>query len=241
MKYNKHKNMQTKTNYPFLLPILLFIAPIFGAAQNEADWELKRDKDGVKVYMREVEGSKIKEMRFETEIEASLNAITAILMDIDGFDNWVYASMGSEVIEEISETEVYYYTQIDFPWPMSNRDLVLYSRFWQDPKTLAIRSETYSVHDMKPEDDDFVRIKKADLFWTFTPIDHKRVKVEYYLNSDPGGNIPAWLINIAADQGPYLTMVKFKEEIEKDKYKNADLSFVREYGEMNDMKLSVDK
>ena len=202
---------------------------LFAQAENEHEWELKRDKGGIQVYMREQDDSDIKELKFTTEIEASLNAVAAILTDVEGFDDWVYASMESYTIEEISDTEVYYYTSLDFPWPLSNRDLVLHSKFWQDEETLAIHSATTSAHDRMEELEDFIRITKADLYWTFTPIGNGKVRVDYQLNSDPGGKIPAWMINIAADQGPLQTMIKFKEEIAKEKYRNAKLAFVQEF------------
>ena len=223
--------MQTRRIYPFLPLFLLAFLPNFLHAQpeNEHEWKLKRDKGGIQVYMREQSGTDSKEMKFTTEIEASLNAVAAILTDVAGFDDWVYASMESYTIEEISDTEVIYYTSLDFPWPMSNRDLVLHSIFWQDEKTLAIHSATTSVHDLMDEKEDFIRITKADLYWTFTPLGNGMVRVDYQLNSDPGGHIPAWMINLAADQGPLQTMIKFKEEIAKEKYRNAKLAFVQEF------------
>lgn len=222
--------MQTRVIKLSISLFLLLLSPVFLSAQSASDyeWKLKRDKDGIQVYMREQDGSDLKELKFTTEIEASLNAVAAILTDVEGFDNWVYASIESYTIEEISDTEVYYYASLDFPWPLSNRDLVLHSRFWQDKETLAIHSATYSAHDKMEEQEDFIRIIKADLFWTFTPIGDGKVRVDYQLNSDPGGNIPAWMINLAADQGPLQTMIKFKEEIAKEKYQKAKLAFVQE-------------
>ncbi|MEO1261217.1 MAG: START domain-containing protein [Bacteroidota bacterium] len=198
-------------------------------AQNEGGWELKRDKGDIVVYVRESKDSDIKELKFETELEASLNSIAAILMDVEGFDDWVYSSVVSRTVKQISDTEVIYYNEIDFPWPLSNRDLVLHSRFWQDKETKAIHSQTFSAHDLLPEEKGLVRMTKADIHWIFTPIGNGKVNLVYTLSTDPGGSIPAWMINLAADQGPLLTMVKFKEEIEKEKYRNAKLAFVQEF------------
>lgn len=219
--------MQTQRIYLTLLTALLLL-PGFLIAQSSGKWELKRDKGGIKVYVREVEGSKIKELKFTTEIKASLNAIAAVLTNVEGFDDWVYASVKSETIKKVSDTDVYYYTEIDFPWPLNNRDLVLHTKFWQDVKTLAIHSETNSVHWMKSEVEDLVRITKADLRWVFTPIGNGKVKVEYYLNADPGGSIPPWMVNLAADQGPLQTMIDFETEIAKAKYRDAKIAFVQE-------------
>jgi ribonuclease HI len=220
--------MKSKTNICPLLPLLLLFSFQSIFSQNHHDWELKRDKGGIKVYVRDADDSKIKELKFTTTVQASLSAVTAVLSNVEGFDDWVYASVKSETIKKVSETEVYYYTEIDFPWPFNNRDLVLHTVFWQDAKTLSINSKTTSVHWMKPEEDGLVRISKADLRWTFTPVGNGTLRVDYYLKSDPAGNIPAWLINLAADQGPLQTMVKFKEMLELEKYKNAKLAFVQE-------------
>lgn len=223
--------MQTRRIFLPLFSTVLAMLPLFLFSQNISNfaWELKKDKDGIEVYVREQDDSNLKELKFVTEIEASLNAIAAILMDVEGYDDWVYASMESYTIKAISDTEAYYYTSLNFPWPLNNRDLVLHSRFWQDEKTLAIHSDTRCIENVMEELQDFVRIKKADLRWSFTPLPSGKVRVEYYLNSDPGGSIPAWMVNLAADQGPLQTMVKFKEEIAKDKYQNAQLAFVQEY------------
>ena len=213
------------------LTMLMLVASFLPNAiysQDDDGWELKRDKGDIVVYIRETEGSDIKDLKFETELEASLNSIAAILMNVEGFDDWVYSSEISKTVEQISDTEVIYYNIIDFPWPLSNRDLVLRSRFWQDDATKAIHSQTYSVHDFLPEEDGLVRMTKADIHWIFTPIGNGKVKLVYTLSTDPGGSIPAWMINLAADQGPLMTMVKFKEEIEKEKYRNAKLAFVQE-------------
>ena len=205
--------------------LLLLMATNQLFAQN---WEIKRDKGGIKVYVRDVPGSKIKELKFTTHVEASLSSIAAVLTNVEGFDDWAYGALNSRTIKKISDTEVYYYTEVDFPWPFDNRDLVLHSTFWQDKKTLAIHSKTTSAHWMEAEKEDLVRIKRADLYWTFTPAGNGKVRVDYYLNSDPAGNIPAWMVNLAADQGPLQTMIRFKEMLEKEKYKNAKLAFVQE-------------
>mgnify|MGYP001424277831 CR=1 FL=1 len=213
----------------FLLTLL--VLPFFSnvtSQHTDENWVLKRDKGGIKVYVRENPDSKIKELKFTTKVEASLNTITSVLTHIEGYDKWVYASVISRPIKIISDREAYYYTEVDFPWPFDNRDLVLHSKVWQDPKTLTIHTLTTSAHWMEAEKEGLVRIKKADLRWTFTPLGNGVVKVDYYMNTDPGGKIPAWMVNLAADQGPLQTMIKFKEMLTEEQYKNSKLAFVKE-------------
>jgi hypothetical protein len=216
--------MKKEYKFPLIFGLILLAASQLPAQ----DWQLKRDKGGIKVYVRDVPGSRIKELKFTSYVEASLNSIAAVLTNVEGFDDWSYGALNSRTVEKVSDTEVYYYTEVDFPWPFENRDLVLHSTCWQDKKSLAIYSKTTSAHWLEAENDDLVRIKKAELHWSFTPEKNGKVRVDYYLNSDPGGNIPAWMVNLAADQGPLQTMIKFKEMLEKEKYKNARLAFVQD-------------
>ena len=189
-------------------------------------WELKRNKGGIKVFVSDQADTAIKALKFTTTIEASMQTIAAVMTDVEGFNDWVYASMESRTIKRVSDTEVFYYALVDFPWPFDNRDLVLHSTFWQDKKTLALYSKTTSSHWMEKEKDGIVRIEKATIDWIFTPQGNGKVFVDYRLTSDPGGNIPAWMINLAADQGPLQSMIKFKDMLEKEQYKNRKLAFV---------------
>ncbi|MBI5916715.1 MAG: hypothetical protein HY842_15160 [Bacteroidetes bacterium] len=211
------------TSFLFLIVSLLSITSVSG--QN---WELKRDKGGIKVYVREQVGSAIRELKFTTTVEASLQTIAAVITHVEGFDDWVYAAVISKTLKKVSDTDIYYYTELDFPWPLSNRDIVLHSIFWQDKKTLALHSKTTSSHWVEKEKEGLVRITKCDIYWTFTPIGKGKVQIDYYLNTDPAGSIPAWMINLAADQGPLQSMIKFKEMLEKERYKNSRLAFVQD-------------
>lgn len=208
--------------------ILLFIAALFtGILQTQAQtWELKRNKGGIKVFVSEQPNTSIKALKFTTTIEASMQTIAAVMTHVEGFNDWVYASLESRTIKRVSDTEVFYYALVDFPWPFDNRDLVLHSKFWQDKKTLALYSKTTSSHWMEKEKPGIVRIKQTTIDWVFTPLGNGKVHVDYILSSDPGGNIPAWMINLAADQGPLQSMIKFKEMLEKERYKNTRLAFV---------------
>ncbi|RMH19105.1 MAG: hypothetical protein D6698_06165, partial [Gammaproteobacteria bacterium] len=116
---SKNKDMKAfhflRISSHVILAMLLWAVP--SSAQYGDGWKLKRDKGGVKVYMREAADSPIKELRFTATLEASMNAIAYLLTNVEGFDDWVYASVKSETIRKISDQEIYYYTEMDFPWP----------------------------------------------------------------------------------------------------------------------------
>ncbi len=214
-------------SFRFGLFFLLFI-PLTLSAQKADGWKLKREVDGVRVFYRDAPNSKIKELRFQTTLEASLSSIVALLTDVEGYDNWVYKNERAYLVDRPSEMEMIYYEEMDFPWPLSNRDLVVHNRMWQDSLTNALHSHSVSAHHLLPERDGIVRIKELEFRWTFTPQPDGSVAVDYYLKSDPGGHIPAWLINLALDQGPLRTMERFKAMLRTPRYRYARLPYIAE-------------
>ena len=207
--------------------LLLLVTIVMGnLTAQEAKWELKKEKNDVKVYVRESADSPIKELRMVFEVEASMDAIVALLQDVEAIPDWVYKCPESYLIKKVSAEEEYYYNRIDFPWPMNDRDFVLRSVLTKDTAKGTMRSESWIAPDVIPEKEGIVRIKDLHLWWDFTPKPNGIVHIDYGLQSDPGGYIPAWMINMAIDQGPLQTIKQFKKALKNPKYKNAKVAFL---------------
>jgi len=43
----------------------------------------------------------------------------------------------------------------------------------------------------------------------------KSISIVYTFEADPGGNLPAWLVNSFADKGPYESFKKLAELLKK--------------------------
>lgn len=210
----------------FLLSIG-WLAPDSLNAQDDG-WKLKKETEDLRVYYRNVEGSKINELRLETTVDADLNTIVALIKDVDALKVWVYKLLECKKLEKISETEGILYTVMDFPWPFSNRDLIFHAVLTQDPVTMGVTHRLEGIPDHIPHKKGRVRVPESLVSWTFTPIGPNKCSVDYILKSDPGGNIPAWIINMALEQGPIKSMKKFKELLTHEKYRNAKFAFIQE-------------
>jgi ribosome-associated toxin RatA of RatAB toxin-antitoxin module len=209
-----------------LFKLLIFsILPTISFAQNE--WELKKDSDGISVWWRATEGTDIKELKIQLEVNASLNTIAAVLSDVPKYEEWVYSTEKSVVVEQ-NGTDLVYYNIMDFPWPMDDRDLVMLTDLKQDSLTKIITSNSTAVPEKVPYDDDMVRVEMTETQWIVTPLGNNRAKIDYTLISDPGGSIPAFLTNIAADYGPYKTMKAFRERVQRSEYKDAQVEGIEE-------------
>lgn len=217
--------MPTPLRLSLVLPLLLLIFnPLL--AQNRDNWSLKNDKDGVKVYFKR--SSDIHEIKLVTSLQTTLSGLVALLSEVERYPAWGYKVIESKLLKKVSDTEMYYYSKLDFPWPFNDRDLIMHTHLEQDPTTKRIVARSVAVPDYLPEKKDVVRIKNAHTEWTILPGSGGWPYVEYYIYSDPGGNLPDWLVNMAIDVGPRETIKGIRGFLKQEKYQKAKLAHIKE-------------
>ena len=178
------------------------------------DWKLVREDEGINVFSRIGETSSIKEIRITCSVKSSMEHLESFLSDVPKYADWVYKCDTSLLLKQISNTEIIYYITLNFPFPMTDRDLVIHSKHSID--SLGVyRSHSKASTEFPTEASDFIRISQFESTWEITPQSEGNLFIDYFAHSDPGGDIPAWLINMAIDQGPYNTMKQFIEQLEK--------------------------
>ena len=188
-------------------------------------WDLKHDEEGIKVYTSKVENSGIKAIKVECTIEATLSQLTAVLLDIPASDEWVYATKFCRVQKTISSSEFIYHSEIDVPWPASNRDFIVRVKFDQDSITKKLTVDGENLPQYLKEQEDVVRIMHTESNWTVTPR-NKYLDIVFTLHVHPGGSIPAWLINLFVIRGPLETFRNLRSQVNKPEYKGATFSFL---------------
>ena len=222
--------MFLKKNNIYILISSLFSFIIFSSftLTQKDNWQLAKDKNGIKIYIRNEEGSAIKSIKATMTFNASLSALTAIVMDVENYPQWVYHCKETKLIKNIAGKELLYYHVTYAPWPVSYRDNI--SRFMvsQNKTDYSISITSSVINGVLPEKSEYVRVKKSNASWNFKRVNKNTIAAEYTLSFDPGGNVPAWLINLFITEGPYDTFIKMKLLVDEDKYKNASLPFINE-------------
>ncbi|MDB5152344.1 MAG: lipid-binding protein [Mucilaginibacter sp.] len=207
--------------------ILLFLLSANCAlAQTRDEWELKENNDGVKIYTRDVENSKIKAIKVECQFDATLSQLVAALMDVGNSEEWLYHTAGNYIVKQVSPADLYYYSLVEMPWPVSNRDFIAHLIVSQDAVTKVVTIDAPCIADMVPVKSKVVRIANSRGKWVLSPLSNSRVKVVYTLHADPGGSIPAWLTNMFVTQGPRQSFKKLKVHLQKPVYKNTKLNYI---------------
>jgi hypothetical protein len=194
-------------------------------AQTPGAWTLKNEKDGVKVYLRKT--SDIYEIKLASSFKTSLSGLASILSEVDKFETWGYKVSQVRLISQVSPTEFYYYARLDFPWPLADRDVVMHTKLHQDPVTLRVYSHSKSEPDLIPPVANVIRIREAHTKWTLFPGTNGWVYTEYEIYTDPGGNIPDWIVNLAIDIGLRETMNNIRNFLKETRYQNIKLAYIQ--------------
>ena len=132
------------------------------------------------------------------------------------------------MLKQVSPVDLYYYSEVNVPWPVSNRDFVAHIIATQNPVTKAVTVNAENLPDLVPKKDNVVRIRQSDSKWVATPAGVNLVKIEYTLFADPGGIVPAWLINLFITRGPFETFKKLREHVKKPAYTNIHLANIKD-------------
>ncbi|MHB8205980.1 START domain-containing protein [Mucilaginibacter sp.] len=204
---------------------LLFVMRLYTAsAQN--NWKLSTEKDGIKVYTSMMTDSKIKAIKVECDLNATPSQLVALVMDVNTAPYWVYHVKSAKLVKQVSPAELYYYSEVSLPWPAENRDFVAHLIVSQDPNTKVVTIDGPAVPGFVPIKKGIVRIDNSMGKWIITPLGPDQLHVEYSIHVDPGGALPAWLVNIFGTEAPLQIFRSLKTQLQKSTYKNTVLAFV---------------
>jgi hypothetical protein len=208
--------------------ILLFLFLLCACIMVHAEtkWELKKDEDGIKVYTGSIPNSNIKAVRVTCILNASISQLTALLLDTKAHEQWVYNTKTSYLVKPIAADHLVYYSEVSMPWPLTNRDVVVEMKISQQPATKVLYVSANTVDNYVPVNKDKVRVPLSKVNWEVTPIGNNQLSVEYTGQADPGGTVPAWLVNSFSTKGPFETFKKLKELIVSSTYQHARYDFV---------------
>jgi len=218
----------TQKKISLVIVFLSLLLSSFTTTSPTSEWELNRNEHGIKVYTRSIKGYPIKEVKVVTDIPSSLTSVTAALKDVVSYKSWIYGCKESKLLKVVSDSEFYYYTLTETPWPVMNRDLVMHTKITQDPKTKTVYFKSTSASKLIPENKDVIRINKAETSWTFEPNQSNGITATYIARVDPAGSFPDWLVNSLLIYGPHDTMTKLKQISQSLRYKSVKYSFIEE-------------
>ena len=205
--------------------VALWVA-MSAAHARDTGWEVVLEAGNLQVWQRPYAGSSLNEIRGQLRVRSSLNALMALLKDAPFNRHWVYRSGGAGMLEESGYEQAYVYGIVDAPWPMHDRDTVVRFDYEQHPITKAITIGITNFPDYLPHRDDLVRVPDFGGFWRLEPGEGGWVNVTYQVYGDPGGWIPVWIANRAAEVSVINTLTNLPSVV--GRYEGVRSEFVAE-------------
>lgn len=202
---------------------LLLCFPAFGQS-----WELKLDKEGIRVYTRAVAASAIKEFKGEVTVKSNMSSLLAVIDSIVEYPKWMYECTYAERVKKINRESGYTYTVIHSPWPLSDRDLYTYYKVSQDTSSLVITVAMNGVKDYRPVKKDIVRIPAMKGFWQLVPLGKGITRVVYQVHCESGGSVPASIVNAYITDTPYYNLLNLRKIVESPLHPKKILAGVKE-------------
>jgi hypothetical protein len=193
--------------------VLFFFLPFASSSHEPGIWVLAKQQDGVKIFSRNSEHSKFDDIKVEADLPGNITQMASILKDVAKYSEWAYATKTCVLIKKISDNDFIYYSEIDVPWPATNRDLYARCKITFNQNTNSFKLIAEAIKDYAPEKKDIVRIPLSKGTWNVSALSDKMIHVEYILELDPGGTVPAWLLNLFSTKGPLETFANLKKKM----------------------------
>lgn len=213
-----------RNTLPMLLAILLI--PTVGLAET-GGWQLAEERDGIRVYTRDIDGSGYREFKGEMVVDASINQLLGLLDDTQACPQWMHNCVAPLLLGEVSERERYTYMRNDLPWPYADRELLVQSLISQELKSGAVTVILKGVDNEAlpakarsklPVSKKFVRAAGLRGFWRFTP-EGSGQHVIYQMHIDLGGSPAPTLANSQIANTPLYTLINMRKLIKLEKYR----------------------
>ncbi len=194
-------------------PLLIILVNLSFLSQAQEKWQLVKDEDGIKVYTRRLDNEKFKEVKANFELKGSADQLIGILQNVSHQKDWSFGTKRAYLISRKNKDTITYYSEISLPWPLSNRDLVIQLSFRKDTINKILHIQAKSIPGILPDKPSLVRVPYSLATWVVNILPDKQLKVQYTFSTNPGGILPAWLVNYAASVGPYNSFHKLKNVI----------------------------
>ncbi len=188
--------------------VLFFLCTSFSFSQS--DWVLKKNKNGIRVYVREIPTSEINEFKATTILSADLEDVVALIIDGDNLHTWNYKTSDSKTVKVLSETERIIWMKNDLPWPIRNRDHVTHMKIEALSESEVKIWLLPDTSDIVPVNDDLIRIMDFKGYWLVKRMGNN-LSVTHQMFGDPNGKLPTWLLNSLLTKAPYTSFSNMKK------------------------------
>lgn len=197
----------------------IFAAESIEPTNPNDGWRLVKDSSGVSLYSRTRAGTALKEFKAVGEIDAPTRAVHNVIDDIDGYPSFMPYTMECRLIKRDGDSFLTY--QRLSPKIVGDRDFTLRIRkkSWPGQDGLVYLNEWEPANEFGPsEKPGVLRVKRNEGSWLLEPAGATKTRATYFIYTDSGGKLPAFLANVASEIGIKKVFAAVRKQVKDPKY-----------------------
>lgn len=219
---NKQTKKTSAATTLWLLTILfgLFSLSSLAAEKNSQNtdksknepWQVWRQDTELKVSYRTSQYNDLLEIKAQAQVASSLAGFMYFLEDIALLPVWLDNAESAKIINQITANENIFITRFKGLWPVSAREMVVHSHYWQNDNLsveIAVKDASDSIIATK----NTIRMQVLKAHWLVVPTKTSQIEISYQFIVDPKGNIPQWLIKPMTLNGIWTTLNNIREQL----------------------------
>jgi hypothetical protein len=198
----------------------IFAAESIEPTNPNDGWRFVKDSSGVSLYSRMRAGTGLKEFRAVGEIDAPTRAVHNVIDDIDGYPSFMPYTMECRLIKRDGDSFLTY--QRLSPKIVGDRDFTLriHKKSWPGQDGLVYLNEWEPANEFGPgEKPGVLRVKQNEGSWLLEPAGATKTRATYFIYTDSGGKLPAFLANVASEIGIKKVFAAVRKQVKDPKYR----------------------
>ena len=202
---------------------LLLPTSNLAAETQYSNWTLLRDDNGVKAYSQDLQNSNFVAFRGVVEVNSTIDEIIDVFIDDTNWDKWGEKFHSGHIVEHKTREHKIFYQAFKMPPFVDNRDMVYEYKVQFDRKTGKTFVSGKSIEHPEAPETIGVRMKLTFARWTLIPLTNNKTRIDLEVHSDPGGAIPAWLVNWSQRNYPHNLLSSLRKRLEWLKNRTAKI------------------
>jgi len=183
---------------------------------TEPGWQTLAQEDGITVSSRPSEHSPLPVFRGVGLVNAPLPTVLAVVADAARHQEWVFSCSDSGMVQRRGPASGIVYNRTATPWPVPDRDVVLDIEVDVGAGEREVRVRfSATEHPDRPPVDGVVRMTYLVGHYHLWAEGEGRTRVEYQVDSDPGGSLPTWLATRGTREMPLQTLLGLRAQLER--------------------------
>jgi len=194
--------------------VLLFFTlnfAIYFPILDQTEWKKSLDKNGIAIFTRSSESSNFKEFLAKAQFEGSIDEFKTILLDVDSYADWMPDCQSAQIVSSTGLKEVTYHMKIKVPFPFENRDIV--QQLILREKGNALEIDILCHPNIIDEEKKYVRMIEGSGKWLIEEVSADEISIRFQYHANPGGDIPAWLVNSFIVKNPHIMLERIREKM----------------------------